>query len=52
MILKAKAAILQNDLGLLHISEDLGFKSLSHFSKFFKKNTGIYPNNFKEDYKL
>ena len=52
VILKAKAAILQNDLGLLHISEDLGFKSLSHFSKFFKKNTGISPNNFKEDYKL
>ena len=52
VVLKAKATLLQNDLALLHISEDLGFKSLSHFSKFFKNNVGVSPNNFKENYKL
>lgn len=52
VVLKAKAAILQNDLGLLAISENLGFKSLSHFSKFFKNNVGVSPINFKDDYIL
>jgi len=50
--LKAKAAILQNDLSLLYLSEDLGFKSLSHFSKFFKNHVGVSPNRFKEGYRL
>ncbi|MCL6219507.1 AraC family transcriptional regulator [Zunongwangia pacifica] len=52
VVLKAKAAILQNDLSLLYLSEDLGFKSLSHFSKFFKNHVGVSPNRFKEGYRL
>ncbi len=52
VILKAKAAILKNESGLLYISENLGFKSLSHFSKFFKNNVGVNPIEFRSEYKL
>ena len=51
VILKAKAAILKNESGLLHISENLGIKSLSHFSKFFKNNVGVNPIEFRSEYK-
>jgi YesN/AraC family two-component response regulator len=36
-----------NTLSILEISEQVGFKSISSFNLFFKKETGISPSRFR-----
>lgn len=42
----AKELLKENTLSIAEIAEQLGFHSTSHFSSFFKKETGVSPNRF------
>jgi len=44
----AKLLLADNRLSISHISEKLGFSETSSFSKFFKKQTGLSPSQFRE----
>ena len=46
--LKAKKLLAENELIIKEISEELGFTDAPHFVKFFKKETGMTPGQFKE----
>lgn len=48
IILKAKKLLAENELIIKEISEELGFTDAPHFVKFFKKETGMTPSQFKE----
>ncbi|WP_103070169.1 helix-turn-helix domain-containing protein [Aquimarina sediminis] len=50
IMLEARRLILFSDKNLSEISILLGFKELSHFSKFFKKHMGVSPRQFKKSY--
>lgn len=43
----AKELLKEKNLSIAEIAEQLGFHSTSHFSSFFKKETGISPNRFE-----
>ena len=45
----AKFLLSKSDKPLWFISESLGFSNYSHFSAFFKNNTGISPLTFRND---
>jgi len=47
----AKRSLLQENLSIAEIAYSLNFKDPSHFSKFFKKQVGKSPNQFKLNYK-
>lgn len=44
----AKELLKENTLSISEIAEQLGFHSTSHFSSFFKKETGTSPNRFEK----
>ena len=46
--IKAKKLLAENELIIKEISEELGFTDAPHFVKFFKKETGMTPGQFKE----
>lgn len=48
IILKAKNLLAENKIIIKEISEELGFADAPHFVKFFKKETGMTPSQFKE----
>jgi AraC-like DNA-binding protein len=48
IILEAKRLLLYSNLTNDEIGTELGYKDASHFSKFFKKHTGINPSVFKK----
>lgn len=48
IILKAKELLAEDKLIIKEISENLGFADAPHFVKFFKKETGMTPSQFKE----
>lgn len=48
MILEAKRLLVHTDQSVSHISEHLNFKEATHFSKFFKRETGYTPSDFRE----
>lgn len=48
IILKAKKLLAENEIIIKEISEELGFADAPHFVKFFKKETGMTPSQFKE----
>ena len=43
----AKRMLIENKYKLQDISYDLNFATPSHFSKFFKTQTGMTPSQFK-----
>ncbi len=47
-LLEAKRLLVNQDLNISQISNDLNFTDPSHFSKFFKKNTGRSPEDFRK----
>ena len=48
IMLEAKRLLLYSDLSNDEISSELGYKEASHFSKFFKKHSGVSPKLFKK----
>lgn len=48
IILEAKRLLLYSSLSSDEIATELGYKDSSHFSKFFKKHTGLNPSAFKK----
>uniref|UniRef100_UPI00403F3826 helix-turn-helix domain-containing protein n=1 Tax=Paenibacillus sp. FSL R7-0163 TaxID=2954530 RepID=UPI00403F3826 len=44
---KSKHLLLHTDLKIQMISEQLGFASQSHFSRQFKRWTGVSPLNYR-----
>ncbi len=47
ILLEAKRQLLYSDKSIEMISQDLGYHEAGHFSKFFKKHTGLTPSNFR-----
>lgn len=52
LLLEAKRRISYGDQTFKSIAFELGFKDTSYFSRFFKQNTGITPEEFKAKYLL
>lgn len=48
IIVRAKRLLAEGNLIIKEISEELGFADAPHFVKFFKKETGMTPSQFKE----
>jgi AraC family transcriptional activator of pobA len=49
--LEARRLLLYTDKSAKEIGFELGFEEVSHFSRFFKKQTGQPPSDFKEQVK-
>ncbi|MBD1379604.1 helix-turn-helix domain-containing protein [Metabacillus arenae] len=47
---EAKILIQQPDISLSEIATRLGYKNLSHFSRQFKKWTGLNPSEYRKNY--
>ncbi len=47
IMVEAKRLLYYTDRSVKHITFELGFEDLSYFSKFFKKNTGLSPSDFR-----
>ena len=47
---KAKALLSQGDLTISRVGELTGFASSAHFSRIFKKMTGLSPTAWRNDY--
>ena len=47
-IIKAKVLLKTNDKSIYHISEELNFPNPSFFSRFFRKHTGMTPNEYRK----
>ena len=45
-----KALICENKHSLSQIAELSGFSDLNYFSRFFKKNTGLTPTEYKKHF--
>ncbi|MEZ4795522.1 MAG: AraC family transcriptional regulator [Flavobacteriaceae bacterium] len=50
LILEAKRLLEFSDKNVNEIAYTLGFKELSHFSKFFKTHVGIAPTDYQQKY--
>jgi AraC family transcriptional regulator, transcriptional activator of pobA len=48
IVLTAKALLIQSNLSVKEIAYKLGYEEATHFSSFFKKNTGFTPLQYKE----
>ncbi|MGJ1226655.1 helix-turn-helix domain-containing protein [Sphingobacterium siyangense] len=47
IVQEAKILLRQTDWNISEIAFSLGFEEIAHFSNFFKKQTGLAPNNFR-----
>jgi len=48
LINEAKNRLRSDDQRVSEIAYELGFEDLSYFSRLFKKETGVTPNQFKK----
>ncbi|MNW07779.1 Virulence regulon transcriptional activator VirF [compost metagenome] len=49
MVLESKRLLVYGAMSVKEVSYELGFKEPSHFTKFFKARTGVFPTEFKEN---
>ena len=49
LVLEIKRRLVNKQRSISEIAYILGFKELSHFTKFFKSKTGITPSTFRQD---
>jgi len=49
--MEARRLLIYTEKSASEIAFELGFEELAHFSRFFKKNTGESPSEFKSKYK-
>ncbi|MDW7690808.1 helix-turn-helix domain-containing protein [Flammeovirgaceae bacterium SG7u.111] len=47
IISEAKRLLLYTGMSVTEIAYSLNFKDNSHFTKYFKRNTGVTPNSFR-----
>lgn len=52
LILECKRQLLSSDILIQDTAFELGFEDPSAFTKYFKKNTGLTPIEFKKNYIL
>lgn len=50
ILLEAKRYLLFSDMILKEIAYEIGFQDQSHFSRFFKKETGLAPGEFRNSH--
>lgn len=50
VILEAKRLLVHPESTLTHTANDLGFKDYAYFSRWYKKQTGETPSQFKQHY--
>lgn len=48
ILAKAKQLLLENELNIAQIAVSVNFFDEAHFSKFFKRHTGVTPTEFKQ----
>ncbi|MEM9981742.1 MAG: helix-turn-helix transcriptional regulator, partial [Bacteroidota bacterium] len=48
LIQEIKGELIQTELTINELSYQLGFNDVSYFCRFFKKNTGVSPQVFRE----
>jgi AraC family transcriptional regulator, transcriptional activator of pobA len=48
MLAEAKRQLVFTNQAITEVSYDLGFSDPSHFARFFRKNTGMTPQGFRE----
>ena len=49
---KASQLLNESDLNVSQIASEVGIESLTYFSRIFKSETGLAPNQYREQYKL
>lgn len=48
---QAKQSLIAADLSIMEVAEQVGYSDMKHFSKLFKKITGINPTEFRKLYR-
>lgn len=48
-ILHAKSLLNQSEKPIVDIASELGYSEMTNFTRFFKKNTGVTPLNFRKN---
>lgn len=48
---KAKELLCGEDLSVMDVAEEVGYRDLKYFSRLFKKSTGVSPSDYKKLYK-
>ena len=50
VLLEAKRLLTNADMSVTEIAYDLNFQDNSYFNRFFKKNVGVTPDEFRKTF--